>query len=83
MLSAPTSTAPAASIRSISVASRGDGAQVAIDFRSGAGRQALHIEQVLHRERHPGERAGTLPGRDRGIDGARFGARAIRGDVGE
>ena len=43
--------------------------KVAIDLRSGAGRQPLHIEQVLDRERHPGERADVFSGRDRGIDG--------------
>ena len=57
--------------------------EVAIDLRSGAGRQPLHVEQVLHRERHAGERAGIFPGRDRGIDCARPGARAIGGHVGE
>ena len=57
--------------------------EVAVDLRSGAGRKPLHVEQVLHRERHAGERAGIFPGRDRGIDRARFGARALRGDVGE
>ena len=57
--------------------------KIAIDLRSGAGRQALHVEQVLHRERHACERSGIFPGRDGGIDRARLGARAVGGDVGE
>ena len=70
MLSAPTSTAPAASMRSISVASRGDGGEIAVDLRSGAGGKALDVEQVLHRERHAGEWADFFAGGDRGIDRA-------------
>ena len=57
MLSAPTSTAPAASIRSISVASRGAGARSRLIFEPARVGKALHVEQVLHRERHAGERA--------------------------
>ena len=57
--------------------------EVAIDLRSGTGRQALHIEQVLHRERHTGEWAGILPRRDHGIDRPRLGARALGRYVGK
>ena len=55
----------------------------AIDLRSGAGRQALHIEQVLHRERHAGERARIFAGSDRGVDAAGFRPRTIGRHVGE
>ena len=57
--------------------------KVSIDLRSGAGRQPLHIEQVLDRERHPGERADVFSCRDRGIDSTCLGARPFRGHVGE
>ena len=57
--------------------------EVAIDPGSGAGRKALHIDQVFDRERYAGKRPGIFPGRDGGIDGARVGTRAIRGHVGE
>ena len=68
MLSAPTSTAPAASMRSISVASRDDGARSRLIFDPARVGETLHVEQVLHRERHAGERADLLAGGDRGID---------------
>ena len=64
MLSAPTSTAPAASIRSISVASRAAGGKIAVDLRAGAGRKPFDVEQVLHREGHAGQRADGLAGGD-------------------
>jgi hypothetical protein len=57
--------------------------EVAIDLRSGAGGKPLHIEQVLDRERHAGKRPGIFPGGNNGIDAARLGTRAIRGDIGE
>ena len=57
MLSAPTRMAPAASSRSISAASRAAGGSVAIDLRAGERRQTRDVEQILHRERHAGERA--------------------------
>ena len=60
MLSAPTSTAPAASSRSISVASRAAGGVVAVDLRAGKRRKPCDVEQVLHRERHAGERPERL-----------------------
>ena len=50
MLSAPTSTAPAASSRSISVESRFAGGLVAIDLRAGKGRKPIDIEQIFDRE---------------------------------
>ena len=43
--------------------------QVAVDLRAGAGRKPLHVEQVLDRERHAGERPERLAGGDGGIDG--------------
>ncbi len=57
--------------------------EIAIDLRAGAGRKPLHIEQILDGERHAGKRPGIFSGRNGGIDGARLGARAIRGHVGE
>ena len=56
MLSAPTSTAPAASSRRTSTASRARRRRVALDLRAGERRQAGDVEQVLHRERHAGQR---------------------------
>ena len=73
MLSAPTSTAPFASSRAISVASR----------VAGARGQASDVEQILHREGHASQRADGLAGGDIGIDRARLGTGAIGGDVSE
>ena len=83
MLSAPTSTAPAASMRSISVASRVAGARSRLIFEPARVGEARDVEQILHREGHAGERADGLAGGDIGIDRARFGTGAIGGDVGE
>ena len=83
MLSAPTRTAPAASMRSTSVASREDGARSRLIFEPARVGKALHVEQVFDRERHAGERAdasGRPRSRHRRL---RLGARAIGGDVGE
>jgi len=70
-------------MRSIRVASRVAGWRIAVDPRSGSGRKPPHVEQVLCRERHAGKRTGIFVGRNSSIDGARLGARAIRGYVGE
>ena len=55
--------------------------RAAVDLGAGAGRQAGDVEQVLDREGHAGERQVLAV---RGpIDGARRGAGALGGDVGE
>jgi hypothetical protein len=69
MFSAPTSTAPALSSRRTSSASRAAGAAVALDLRARQRGQAGHVEQVLHRERHAGQRharAALVPVDQRG-----------------
>ncbi len=49
---------------------------LAIDLRAGQRRQAGDIEQVLHRERHAGERTERLAAGAGVVD--RLGARAAR-----
>ena len=83
MLSAPTSTAPAASSRSISVASRGAGGTLAVDLRAGARRQSLRHRKVLDRKGHAGERADIEAGRDGLVDPVRALSRTLGDDIGE
>ena len=59
------------------------GGMRAVDLRSGARRQTLHVEQVLHRERNAGEGANVLAAGDRGIDGLGAAGRAFGRYVGE
>ena len=83
MLSAPTSTAPAASIRSINVASRGDGARSRLIFEPARVGRPRTSNRFFTANGTPASGPGFLPGRDGGIDGTRLGARAVRGDIGE
>ena len=77
MLSAPTRTAPAASSRSISVASRADGSVVAVDLRARERRKTRDVEQILDRERHAGERPERFALAASLIQRAGFLARAV------
>ena len=54
------------------------GRKLAVDLRAGACRQALHVEQVLHRERHAGERSQRLLRGARRVDRLRALAGALR-----
>ena len=58
--------------------------KLAVDLRPGARRQPFDVEQVLHRERHAGERAERLPGGARVVDRlARLRARSASTSVNE
>ena len=56
---------------------------IAVDFGAGECRQAGHVEQVLDRERHAGQRRKLLALRPCRIERLRAGKRAPRGDGGE
>ncbi len=83
MLSAPTSTAPAASMRRTSVASSLRRRPLAVDLRARPRRQALHVEQVLDRERRAGQRPQRLAARPRRVQRVGLRQRPLGGDVGE
>ena len=53
------------------------GRVLAVDLGAGQRRQAGHVEQVLDRERHAGERPERLAARPGGIDRPRLGQRAL------
>ena len=55
----------------------------AIDLGAGAGRQPLHVEQILHREWHTGQRSDRLAGGAVGIERIGAGQRTFGGDIGE
>jgi hypothetical protein len=59
------------------------GRVVTVDLRSGDGRHPCDIEQVLDRERHPGERAHLCAVLTRGVDRVGAGERTLIGDGGE
>ena len=56
---------------------------VPVDLRAGARRQAFDVEQVLDRERRPGERPEARPARPGRIDRVCLGERAGSRDVRE
>ena len=83
MLSAPTSTAPAASSRAISVASALAGGRSRLILEPASVGRPGDVEQVLDGERHAGQRPERLALRARRIDRARLGERALARDGGE
>ncbi len=51
--------------------------------RTGRGRQAGHIKQILDRERHTGQRSHRFAGRPAGIDRPRLGQGFVLEDPGK
>ena len=83
MLSAPTSTAPAASIRSIRVASRGDGCRSRLIFDPARVESPCTSNRFFTANGTPASGPGFLPAAMAASIGSRLGAGAIGGDVGE
>ena len=75
MLVLPSMTMPASLIRRLIVASYG-GTPAFEDLRAGGGRHALGDDDVLHRQRHAGQRAEVGAGGARRVDRLGGGERA-------